>query len=113
MSRLRSRLAQQIDVSQMASVCSLSERSLYRKLREEVGLTPAQLLARMRLELACQLLEQPGMMVKQAARQSGHGTEYNLRRAFAAQLGVLPSEYQARFACTGEPGARSQPQLHT
>jgi hypothetical protein len=25
------------------------------------------------------------------------GSEYNLRRAFAAQLGVVPSEYQARF----------------
>jgi transcriptional regulator GlxA family with amidase domain len=102
---LRPRLAQQVDVSQMANACALSVRSLYRKLRQEVGLTPTQLLARMRLELACALLEQPGMMVKQVARQSGYGTEYNLRRAFAAQLGVLPSEYHSRFACTGAPGA--------
>lgn len=102
---LRPRLAQQVDVSQMANSCALSVRSLYRKLREEVSLTPAQLLARLRLEVACALLEQPGMMVKQAARQSGYGTEYNLRRAFAAQLGVLPSEYQSRFACTGTRSA--------
>ncbi|WP_373888567.1 GlxA family transcriptional regulator [Massilia genomosp. 1] len=98
---LRSRLAQQVDVSQMANACVLSVRSLYRKLKQEVGFTPAQFLARLRLEVACVLLEQPGMMVKQAARQSGHGTEYNLRRAFTSQLGVLPSEYQSRFACTG------------
>jgi transcriptional regulator GlxA family with amidase domain len=98
---LRPRLAQQLDVGQMADGCALSARSLYRKLQQEVGLTPAQLLARLRLEVACALLEQPGMMVKQVARQSGHGTEYNLRRAFAAQLGVLPSEYTARFACSG------------
>lgn len=65
---LRPRLAQPVDVSQMANSCALSVRSLYRKLNEEVGLTPAQLLARLRLELACALLEQPGMMVKQAAR---------------------------------------------
>jgi transcriptional regulator GlxA family with amidase domain len=97
---LRPRLTQQVDVSQMANACALSERSLYRKLHQEVGLTPAQLLARLRLENACALLEQPGMTVKQAARQSGYGTEYNLRRAFAAHLGVLPSEYQSRFACT-------------
>ena len=95
---LRPRLAQVIDVIQMAGACALSERSLYRKLREEAGLTPAQLLARLRLERACQLLEQPGTLVKQVARQSGYGSEYNLRRAFAAELGVLPSEYQARFA---------------
>ncbi|NHZ42812.1 GlxA family transcriptional regulator [Massilia aquatica] len=101
---LRPRLAQSLDIGQMASACALSVRSLYRKLREEAGLTPAQLLARLRLEVACMLLEQPGMMVKQVARESGHGTQYNLRRAFAAQLGVLPSEYKARFACTGASG---------
>lgn len=94
---LRPRLAQQIDIGQMAGACALSERSLYRKLGAEVGLTPAQLLARLRLERACLLLEQPGALVKQVAHQSGHGSEYNLRRAFVAQLGVLPSAYQSRF----------------
>lgn len=95
---LRPRLAQKIDVSQMATACALSPRSLHRKLQEELGLTPAQLLARLRMEAACVLLEQPTMTVKQAARQSGYGTEYNLRRAFVTQLGVLPSDYQSRFA---------------
>jgi len=94
---LRPRLAQHIGVGQMAGACALSERSLYRKLQQETGLTPAQLLARLRLERACLLLEQPGTLVKQAARASGYGSEYNLRRAFVAELGVLPSEYQSRF----------------
>jgi transcriptional regulator GlxA family with amidase domain len=97
---LRPRLAQQIAIGQMANACAMSERSLYRKLNHEVGLTPAQLLGRVRLEHACLLLEQSGMMVKQVARLSGYGTEYNLRRAFAAHLGVLPSQYQSRFART-------------
>jgi transcriptional regulator GlxA family with amidase domain len=52
------------------------------------------------MEAACGLLEQPGMTVKRAARQSGFGSEYNLRRAFAAQLGVAPSDYQVRFGAT-------------
>lgn len=98
---LRPRLAQPVDVGQMADACALSMRSLHRKLRQEAGVTPAQLLTRLRMEAACALLEQPGMTVKQAARQSGYGTEYNLRRAFATQLGVLPSEYQSRFAHPG------------
>jgi transcriptional regulator GlxA family with amidase domain len=95
---LRPRLAEAIDVDSMAAACALSVRTLHRKLRLESGLTPAQLLARLRLELASNLLERPGMSIKQAAHQSGYGTEYNLRRAFVAQLGVLPSAYQARFA---------------
>ncbi len=96
---LRPRLRQQIGIEQMAAACALSVRTLHRRLRQEADLTPAQLLARLRMELACGLLEQRGMTVKQAARQSGYGTQYNLRRAFAAQLGVLPSEYQSRFGC--------------
>jgi transcriptional regulator GlxA family with amidase domain len=95
---LRPRLRQQVDIEQMAAACALSARTLHRKLRQESDVTPAQLLARLRMELACGLLEQPGMTVKQAARQSGYSTEYNLRRAFTAHLGVLPSEYQSRFA---------------
>ena len=94
---LRTRLHLQVDVEQMAAACALSVRTLHRKLRQECDLAPAQLLARLRMELACTLLEQPGMTVKQAARQCGYGSEYNLRRAFATQLGVLPSDYQARF----------------
>lgn len=96
---LRPRLRQQINIEQMAAACSMSVRTLHRKLRQEAELTPAQLLARLRMELACALLERRGMTVKQAARQSGYGTEYNLRRAFAAHLGVLPGEYQSRFGC--------------
>jgi len=94
---LRPRLRQQIDVEQMAAALSLSVRTLHRRLRQEAGMAPAQLLLRLRMETACALLERPGMTVKQAASQSGFGSEYNLRRAFAAQLGVAPSDYQARF----------------
>jgi transcriptional regulator GlxA family with amidase domain len=94
---LRPRLAQPLDVGQMAAALALSVRTLHRRLQQEAGLSPAQLLQRLRMEAACQLLEQPGMTVKRVARQSGFGSEYNLRRAFAAQLGVTPSDYQARF----------------
>lgn len=94
---LRPRLQQVIDVGQMAAACALSVRTLHRRLREELNVTPAQLLAQLRMELACQLLERPGMTVKQVARRSGYGSEYNLRRAFVLRLGVLPSEYRARF----------------
>ncbi|WP_444848555.1 GlxA family transcriptional regulator, partial [Duganella caerulea] len=94
---LRPRLRRHIDVEQMAAAFALSVRTLHRRLRQEAGVSPAQLLLRLRMEAACGLLERPGMSVKRAASQSGFGSEYNLRRAFAAQLGVVPSDYQARF----------------
>jgi transcriptional regulator GlxA family with amidase domain len=94
---LRPRLAQQIDVERMAAEFAMSVRTLHRRLQHEAGMSPAQLLLRLRMESACALLERPGMTVKQAAGQSGFGSEYNLRRAFVARLGVVPSDYQARF----------------
>ena len=94
---LRARLTRQLDVEQMAAAFALSVRTLHRRLRQEAGVTPAQLLLRLRMEAACALLERPGMTVKRAAQQSGFGSEYNLRRALVAQLGVAPSDYQSRF----------------
>ncbi|KQW96743.1 AraC family transcriptional regulator [Massilia sp. Root418] len=95
---LRPRTAEDIDVERMAAAMALSARSLHRRLREETGASPAQWLARVRMETACRLLESAGCSIKQVARLSGFGTEYNLRRAFAKHLGVLPSEYRDRFA---------------
>ncbi|MFA9216618.1 MAG: GlxA family transcriptional regulator [Sphingomonadaceae bacterium] len=94
---LRPRLKLELDVAQMAAAVALSVRTLHRRLQQEAGISPAQLLLRLRMECACALLERPGVSVKRAASESGFGTEYNLRRAFTAQLGVLPSDYQARF----------------
>ncbi|OEZ46697.1 HTH-type transcriptional regulator CdhR [Duganella sp. HH105] len=94
---LRPRLKRQIDVGQMAAAFAVSVRTLHRRLQQEAGVSPAQLLLRLRMEAACGLLERPGMSVKRAASQSGFGNEYNLRRAFSAQLGVAPSAYQQRF----------------
>lgn len=95
---LQPRLHLAIDVARMAASQSLTPRTLHRRLREEAGTTPAQLLGRMRLEAACALLESGRLSVKQVARKSGFGSEYNLRRAFLLRLGVAPSDYRSRFA---------------
>lgn len=94
---LRPRLRQTIGVDHMAHALSVSVRTLHRKLGQESGATPAQFLTRMRLDAACGLLERGTMSVKQVAHHSGFNSEYNLRRAFAANLGVVPTEYRARF----------------
>ncbi|MES2947698.1 MAG: helix-turn-helix domain-containing protein [Pseudomonadota bacterium] len=94
---LTPRLKQTVGVEQMAAAVALSVRSLHRKLRLEAGASPAQFLMRMRLDSACALLEHASLSIKQVAHQTGFGSEYNLRRAFAAHLGVVPTEYRARF----------------
>ncbi len=94
---LKPRLKQTVGVEQMATGLALSVRTLHRKLRQETDASPAQFLTRMRLDAACVLLERAPVSIKQVARQSGFGSEYNLRCAFAANLGVVPTEYRSRF----------------
>ncbi|MFM2066410.1 MAG: hypothetical protein RLZZ584_1319 [Pseudomonadota bacterium] len=94
---LATRLAQPHTVDDMAAAMALSPRSLHRLTLAQTGLTPAALLRRMRVEAACRLLDQPAPAIKQIALRSGFGDEYNLRRAFKAELGVTPGEYRQRF----------------
>lgn len=94
---LSPRLHRHIDVEQMAAAMALSSRTLHRRLREQAGISPAKLLEQLRMERACRLLEEGTHSVKSVATKSGFGSEYNLRRVFSLNLGVLPSEYRERF----------------
>ena len=91
------RVHQRIDVAQMSDALGVSIRTLHRRLRSEAVISPLQLLTRVRMEKACALLESGRVSIKQVARRCGFGSEYNLRRAFALHLRVLPSDYKARF----------------
>lgn len=94
---LQARLKQEIGVADMAHALALSERTLHRHLMTQTGQSPARLLARLRLERACQLLEAGKQPLKRIVQQTGFGSDYNLRRAFQQQLGVSPGDYMSRF----------------
>lgn len=94
---LRERLAQPLDVEDMAAWMAMSSRTLHRHCQAEVGMTPAKLLLQLRLEKASQLLEAGESSLKRVAQHAGFGSEYNLRRAFVQALGVTPGEYRQRF----------------
>lgn len=94
---LQERLAQTLDVEEMAAQMAMSARTLHRHCQAEMGITPAKLLLQMRLQKASQLLEAGESSLKRVARHAGFGNEYNLRRAFVQALGVTPGEYRQRF----------------
>jgi len=94
---LRERLAQTLEVDDLAAQMAMSTRTLHRHCQAELGVTPAKLLLQLRLERASQLLEAGESSLKRVAQQSGLGSEYNLRRAFVQALGVTPGEFRQRF----------------
>jgi transcriptional regulator GlxA family with amidase domain len=92
------RLHKSVRVDDMAHAMSVSPRTLHRQIEKETSFTPAAWLRRLRLDAARRLLGNPELSIKQVARRSGFGDEYNLRRAFNRELGVAPSDYRARLA---------------
>ncbi|KZL05843.1 helix-turn-helix domain-containing protein [Pseudovibrio sp. Ad26] len=84
-------------IENMAKSAGVSTRTLHRRLKKDVGATPAQFVEHLRLDLARTALLKRSS-IKQAANLSGFGHIQNLRRAFQRNFGITPSEYMERFS---------------
>lgn len=97
-----------LSIAALAYRAGMSERSLLRKYRLRMGMTPARAVEKMRVEAACQLLATTRDPVKRIARRCGFGSEETMRRSFFRQMAVAPHDYRARFSSAAKPGeARS------
>jgi transcriptional regulator GlxA family with amidase domain len=91
------RLDRPILLADLAAQAGMSVRTLSRRFREEVGLSPGRWLTRQRVELARQLLESSDLPVDRIARLAGFGTALSLRQHLHAALGVSPIAYRRTF----------------
>lgn len=91
-----------LSVASLAAAASMSERSFVRHYRRATGLTPARAIERIRVEAACQVLEQ-GLSVKRVAARCGFGSEETMRRSFLRVLGATPQAYRERFSSACSP----------
>jgi transcriptional regulator GlxA family with amidase domain len=86
----------------MAAELAISERHLTRLCRRELGLTPGQVVERLRVEAAQALLESGDTTVAAVASTCGFGSQETMRRAFLRVLGVAPSTYRHRFRLSNQ-----------
>lgn len=84
-------------VAALARVALMSERHFARCFTEEVGVTPARYVERVRVETARRLLEDTDQGVEAVAAAAGFGTAETMRRTFLRVLRTSPSEYRSRF----------------
>lgn len=91
-------LGSDLSVSRLAERACMAPRTFARAYAAKVGCTPAKTVERMRLEVACRVLEETNLPLKSVAVQSGYGDEQKLRRAFQRQLGSNPVTHRARFS---------------
>jgi AraC-like DNA-binding protein len=78
----------------MAAGLYTSRRGLYRKLKEQLGLTPGEFLREMRLEKACELLEtDPDVSLKELSATVGFRTAHYFSKLFRERFGCHPQDY--------------------
>lgn len=80
-------------ITELASALGYSRSGLYRKLEEVGEASAAQIIQRMRLERAAQLLNQGTGSVSRVAHLCGFRTVSHFSRAFKARYGVPPSQF--------------------
>lgn len=82
------------DVASLARHAKLSVRTLHRRCLELLGMTPAKLIDKLRVEHARALIGEQGQSAKELAAHAGFGNAARMSRAFVRELGMAPREYQ-------------------
>ncbi len=86
-----------LSVEILAERACLSPRQFARAFHEEVGVTPARMLERLRVEAARRHLETGRAGLAAVVDACGFGTEETMRRAFLRHVGTPPGDYRDRF----------------
>ena len=71
----------------------ISETSAYQIFREVIGTSFSDLVEHMRIEYACQLLNEKQLLIKDISAAVGYTNDNSFRRAFKRSMGITPGEY--------------------
>ncbi|RBM10182.1 AraC family transcriptional regulator [Prauserella sp. PE36] len=94
----QARLDQPLTVADLAARAAMSQATLHRRFRAELGTTPLGWLTAERVDLACRLIERGEQRLDVVASRSGLGSVANLRARLRRRTGLSPTEYRKRFA---------------
>jgi transcriptional regulator GlxA family with amidase domain len=85
------RPGERITITALASIAGMSARNLTRRFREVTGITIKDFMTRIRLELARDLLHDPGLTVEAVANRCGFESARQLRRVWRHAFGGTPT----------------------
>jgi transcriptional regulator GlxA family with amidase domain len=90
-------IAGDLRVERLAEQAGMSPRTFARVYAATMGLTPARMVEKIRVEAVRRILEETDVPIKRIVAMCGFRQEERLRCAFARQVGTTPAEYRQRF----------------
>lgn len=95
--RIRERFRDPLTVGELASAAHLSPRQLHRKFIETFGISPQSFILKVRIQSACELLQQGDRLITEVARDSGFGDQSSFTQHFRKHLGMTPRRYRQQY----------------
>ena len=86
-----------LTVHALAKYANFTERTLQRRFLKATGYSPNQYLQRLRVQKACDLLENSKDSFDSIANQVGYHDTSACRKVFIKTIGLTPREFRARF----------------
>lgn len=84
-------------IEQLCRELTISYTHTYRKIREELQLSPSRYVSQKRLERACQLLATTEMRMRDIAYAVGFNTQAYFSRCFSEVYGCSPLRYKKQL----------------
>lgn len=91
---MHARLSEDISLDELAAEAQLSPFHFARMFRQSLGVPPRVYLTRLRVEKACELLEQTDLPITQVALEVGYSSNQVLARVFIKHMRLSPSDYR-------------------
>ena len=91
---MRERLSEDISLDDLAAEARLSPFHFARMFKQSVGVPPRVYLTQLRMEKACQLLEQTDLPVTEIALELGYSSNQVLARVFSKYQRMSPTDYR-------------------
>jgi transcriptional regulator GlxA family with amidase domain len=94
---LQQHSAKRLAIAGVCRALALSERTLARRFKASLGMSPLSYLQSQRVARARQLLESSRLPLERIVEQCGYEDVSSFRKLFARQVGMTPREYRQRF----------------
>jgi AraC-like DNA-binding protein len=85
-----------MDVRAAANAVGYSYEAFRKRFRKLAGRSPGQYRTGVLMERACEMLGEPGVLLREIADELGFCDEYHFSRQFSKTVGWSPTEYRSR-----------------